>query len=90
MANSTSTTPKKKMPAKPKYKPMPKAPDMNASVKAWEGYEKRVRAVIKYNLAKQADYDKKVKAIKSVSDTKKRIRQSVKRARKNVPFGKPE
>lgn len=87
MSTSTSTQ-KKKMPAKPKYRPMPKAPAMTASVKAWEAYEKRVKAVIQYNLAKQADYEKKVKAIKSVDDTKKRIRESVKRARKKVPFGK--
>lgn len=87
MATSTTTT---KMPAKPKYKPMPKAPDMKVSVKAWENYEKRCKAVIKYNLAKKAEYDKKVKAIKSVADAKKRIRQSIKRARKNVPFGKAE
>ena len=78
------------MPTKPKYKPLPKAPDMNASVKAWENYDKRVKAVIKYNLAKKAEYDKKVKAIKSVAETKKRIRQSIKKARKNVPFGKAE
>ena len=35
MSTSTSTQ-KKKMPAKPKYRPMPKAPAMTASVKAWE------------------------------------------------------
>lgn len=89
MATSTTTT-KKTMPAKPKYKPMPKAPEMKDSVKAWQNYEKRCKAVIKYNLAKKEEYDKKVKAIKSVADAKKRIRQSIKRARKNVPFGKAE
>lgn len=77
-----------KMPAKPKYKPLPKAPSMSASVQAWEAYKKRVQAVIKYNLAKQADYDRKVRAIKSVADMKKRIRESIKKARKSVPFGR--
>lgn len=79
-----------KMPEKPKYKPMPKAPSMDDSIKAWQNYEKRVKEVIKYNLEKQAEYDKKVKAIKSVAETKKRIRQSIKKARKKVPFGKAE
>ena len=78
------------MPAKPKYKPMPKAPSMSASVATWQAYDKRVKAVIKENLAKKAEYDRKVNAIKSVEKVKKDIKARVAKARKKVPFGRSE
>lgn len=79
-----------KMPAKPKYKPMPKAPAMSASVAAWQNYDKRVKAVMKENLTKKAEYDRKVNAVKSVEKIKKDIKARVAKARKKVPFGRSE
>lgn len=76
-----------KMPAKPKYKPLPKAPGMSASVAAWKAYEKRVQTVTQYNLAKKAEYDKKISAIKSIEKMKMTIRERIKNVRKRVPFG---
>jgi peptide chain release factor 2 len=57
----------------------------------WEEEDLRTQAPDFWDDPKRAEAQmKKVKAIKSVADAKKRIRQSIKRARKNVPFGKAE
>lgn len=67
-------------PKKPKYKALPKAPSMSASLVVWERYKKRAAEIMKENLAKKAEYDKKRKAF----ETAKALRERIKRDAKNA------
>ena len=78
MAEVKTTTRKAAGPKKPKYKALPKAPSMSASLAVWQRYEKRVQEVMKDNLRKKAEYDKKRKAFEDA----KKIRDSIKRKAK--------
>lgn len=78
MAEVNSTKRKTTGPKKPKYKALPKAPSMSASLAVWQRYEKRVQEVMKDNLRKKAEYDKKRKAFEDA----KKIRDSIKRKAK--------
>lgn len=78
MAEVNSTKRKAAGPKKPKYKALPKAPSMSASLSVWQRYEKRVQEVMKDNLRKKAEYDKKRKAFEDA----KKIRDSIKRKAK--------
>ena len=78
MAEVNSTKRKTAGPKKPKYKALPKAPSMSASIAVWQRYEKRVQEVMKDNLRKKAEYDKTRKAFEDA----KKIRDSIKRKAK--------
>lgn len=52
-------------PRRPKYKALPKAPKMTASMESWNRYEQKRSEVTKENLKKKAAYDKAVKAYES-------------------------
>lgn len=71
---------KPQAPAKPTYKPLPKAPDMSASLAVWQRYEKRVKQVMKENFAKKADYLKKRKAYETAKNLRERIKKDAKKA----------
>lgn len=76
-----------KMPKRPSYKPMPKAPKMSASVETWRRYNDLVNKVASENLKKKSEYEKKVAAVKAVSKTKQAIKDRIAATRKKVPFG---
>ena len=80
MAQSTEDVKKKKGPVKPKYKPLPKAPAMTASLAVWQRYEKRVKEVMKENFAKKAEYDKKKKDYEKAKELRIRIKKDARKA----------
>lgn len=85
--STTTTSNKTKMPKKPTYKPMPKAPSMSASLATWKKYQQAVMKTAAENQKKKTEYERKVSAIKSVEKAKKNIKDSVAKTRKRVPFG---
>lgn len=67
-------------PKKPKYKAMPKAPKMSASLETWRRYESRVKAVIGENNKRKAEYAKKLQAYESAI----KMRESIKAMARNA------
>lgn len=78
MATKTST--KGKAPKKPKYKPLPKAPSMSASLSVWERYKQRAEDVMKENLKRKAEYEKKRKAYEMAKTIREKIKENAKKA----------
>ena len=79
MAETTSKR-KSSGPKKPKYKALPKAPSMSASLAVWERYKKRANEIMKENFAKKAEYDKKRKAYEQAKALRERIKKDAKNA----------
>ena len=52
-------------PKRPKYKAMPKAPKMTASMETWNRYEAKRKEITKENLKKKGEYEKTLKAYES-------------------------
>lgn len=67
---------KKKAAKRPKYRAMPKAPKMSASLDVWERYAKKVDEVFKENLKRKNDYERKRKAYEDARKTRERIKAS--------------
>lgn len=66
---------------RPRYKALPKAPKMSASLDVWKRYEHRVSQIMSENLKKKAEYDKKISAIKSINKQKESIKNKVSTAK---------
>lgn len=63
---------------KPKYKALPKAPKMSASIESWKKYEQRVREVTAENLKKKAAYEKAKKEKDAIKAYKEKIKERAK------------
>lgn len=66
---------------RPRYKALPKAPKMSASLDVWKRYERRVTQIMSENLKKKAEYDKIINAIKSINKQKESIKNKVSTAK---------
>lgn len=69
-------TSKKKAAKRPKYRAMPKAPKMSASLDVWQRYAKKVDEIYKENLKRKTEYDRKRKAYEDARKQRERIKQT--------------
>lgn len=70
----TTLKQKKRAAKRPKYRAMPKAPKMSASLDVWERYAKKVDEVFKENLKRKNEYDRKRKAYEDAKKARERIK----------------
>lgn len=69
-----------KAPKKPKFRAMPKAPKMSASIETWKRYEQRVKDVIAVNQMKLSEWNKKRKAHEDAKRERERIKAAARAA----------
>lgn len=77
----SSFSKKTKKVKKPKYKALPKAPKMSASIEAWRRYEQRVKAVTAENLKKKAEYEKVQREKQAIKQFKEKIKERARAAK---------
>ena len=74
----TTLKQKKRAAKRPKYRAMPKAPKMSASLDVWDRYAKKVDEVFKENLKRKNAYERKRKAYEDAKKQREHIKESAK------------
>lgn len=71
-------------PKRPKYKALPKAPKMSASVETWKRYETRLKSVMGENLKRKNAYESAFKSFNAAVKMRERIKEIAKTAKSRL------
>lgn len=71
-------------PKRPKYKALPKAPKMKASIEVWKRYEQRLSEVMKENLKRKAAYEAALRTYESQIKQRESIKAKARAAKSKL------